>query len=438
MSNFKSFGFSTFSFLNCLCGFLKTAALLAFFVFLGACSPKKNDSSSAKDALTKVEYIEATEDVVNTSSEILGRVRPFKIAQIRPQVSGIILERLFTEGSYVEEGQQLYQIDPARYKVAYNMASGQLAKAKANLASASSLVRRYKSLVDQKAVSNQEYDDSKAKLNEIKANISIASAEVESAEINLKYTKVLAPISGYIGKSEVTKGALVSALQDKSLSTIRTLDPVYIDLSQSVSEAMDWKAYIGNMVGRSKEPVSVVFKVEGGQKLYPEKGKLETAEFSVNEDSGSLSLRAIVANPNTDLLPGMFVKAYIENTTPQKKILVPQLAISRSESGEARVWLINENNEVNSVRVETGPMRGKDWIIESGLKAGMKVAVDNFYNLKPNMKVEPILKKQAEETQNEKLNNDENTKNSLKIKADSKKTEQPKKSTGEAVDKTDV
>jgi len=410
-----------------LSNFLKYTVIFTSFLFLvlAACSPKNTDSSSKKDDLIKVEYIEALESEVNTSSEILGRVRPFKIAEIRPQVSGIILERLFAEGSYVEEGQQLYQIDPARYKVAYDMASGQLAKAKANLASASSLVRRYKSLVNQKAVSSQEYDDSRAKLNEIKANISIAKAEVESAKINLKYTKVLAPISGYIGKSEVTKGALVSALQDKSLSTIRTLDPVYIDLSQSVSEAMDWKAYIGSVVGKSKEPVSVVFKVEGGQRLYPEKGKLETAEFSVNEDSGSLSLRAVVANPNTNLLPGMFVKAYIENTTPQKKILVPQLAISRSESGEARVWLINENNEVSSVRVETGPMRGKDWIVESGLKAGARVAVDNFYNLKPNMKVEPIQKK-AERAS--KQNSDK--------KADLKKIAPRSKKSSEAQDKS--
>jgi len=325
---------------------IATSCLIVPFLMLCQCSSEPGPSSKAADEeAIKVSWAEVDRKSISVSEALVGRVRPHKIAEIRPQVDGIIQDRLFKEGAYVEEGEQLYQIDPARYEAAFKAAKGRLARARSSYKATQSLVRRYKTLVKQNAISQQELDDTLAKFGEIQASMQIAQAEVQQAEINLKYTKVLAPISGYIGKSEVTKGALVSSQQSQKLATIRSLDPVYVDISQPLKEVLSWREQSDgafDLKSKKTDGLTVSIKIEGSD---------------VNEESGSIDLRAVVPNPDLVLLPGMFVNAYIEELGKTKKLLVPQRAITRKANGQAWVWVIDKKNRVSEKRVQTGGLR---------------------------------------------------------------------------------
>lgn len=369
--------------------------MMVFLLIISSCAKKKEETPKAKqkqEAPTEVNILKVGEQEISVSSELFGRVQPTNVAEIRPQVNGIILERSFKEGSYVKEGDQLYLIDPARYKVALEMARGGLEQAKAKIYSTKSLMSRYKKLIKQNAISKQEYDNAKAALQEAEANLQIAKAEVENAKINLEYTKVLSPISGYIGKSNVTKGALVTANQPTTLAIVRSLDPVYVDLSLPSSEALQLRKRLGQYLVKDQEGegLTVTIKIDQSNENYPYKGKIAARELAVDEQSGAVGIRAVVPNPDLILLPGMFVHAFVDQLGFGNKIVVPQAAVVRDKNGDAHVWLLTKNKTVERKRIETGAMHEKNWIVESGLTPGQSIVIDDLAKLNSGMPVSPL------------------------------------------------
>ncbi|MBF0447818.1 MAG: efflux RND transporter periplasmic adaptor subunit [Magnetococcales bacterium] len=320
---------------------------------------------------------------VRTLEEAPGRTVAYQIAEIRPQVSGIVTERLFTEGALVKEGQQLYQIDPAAFRASHARAQADLKKAQANLSSVEAKNRRYSELVKIDAVSRQQYDDTQASLAQALAEIAIAEATVAQARISLDYTKVHAPISGQIGKSRVTKGALVTANQAQTLSTITQLDPIYVDLSLASDSLMRLRQQVGTL-----EQVPVQLYFETNTAPYPHKGQLLFHEMAVDESTGMVSLRARFPNPDTLLLPGQFVHAQLELVHPNS-LLIPQKASQRQADGTLSVWLLDEQNKAQSTTIKTTRAVGDAWLVTDGLKAGDRLISEGTINLKPGATVQP-------------------------------------------------
>lgn len=316
-----------------------------------------------------------------------GRTTAFKIAEIRPQVNGIITERLFEEGSMVEEGQQLYQIDPAPYKAAYNSALATLKKAKANVKSVEAKAVRYAELVIIEAVSKQEYDDIVAALDQAHADVAIGEAAVSSAKINLDYTKVYAPISGRIGKSTVTQGALVTAGQTQALATVTQLDPIYVDMTQSSKELLGLRD-MNALNAEQKTPVKLSLDATG--EGYPHIGELQFSEVAVDETTGTVKLRATFPNPEQILLPGLFVKASVKKETMDNALLVPQRAAMRGPDGTLMVWVIAADGIVNPRPVQTVRAVDDQWLLSEGLQSGDVIAMDNFQKMQPGMTVTPV------------------------------------------------
>ncbi len=366
--------------------------LIIFLILHISCdqqAQKQQSEGRPPEQSLEVEFVKAVSREVPVTTELPGRVAAFKSAEIRPQVSGIIQKRLFKQGSEVQKGQQLYQIDPERYEAALSRAKANLKSAKATLKNRSSLAKRYRKLVGQNAISRQELDDAVAGLGEAKAQVSLFKAEVRNAEIDLKYTKVYAPISGFIGKTAFTEGALVTLNQARPLAVIRQLDPVYVDLSQPSSEMLGLRNRFGGYEN-GKDSISVSLILNELKEEYPHKGQLEARELSVNESSGTVELRAVFPNPNRALLPGMFVRASVENIGKSMVTLVPQKAVTRDRSGQAYVWTIDQNNNLNKQAVRTSSMFEKFWMVRDGLKGGERVVVNNFFKLRPNIKVKAI------------------------------------------------
>lgn len=320
-----------------------------------------------------------------------GRVQAFKTAEIRPQVSGIIQSRLFKEGSFVKKGQQLYQIDPARYEVAYQSANASLQSSEAELELALALRNRFQSLLETNAVSPQEFDTVVARVSQSKAAIAVSRAEMKAAKINLNYTKVYAPISGYIGSSTVTEGALVTAQQQAFLAIIRQLDQVYVDLSQSVSDAKIIQHSLLNNRNRNGEDkkFEVTLQFGNNDSVYPLKGSLYASDLAVDESTGTVRIRALFPNPNGALLPGMYVRASIEKMETQKIIMVPQKAISLEADGTKSVWIVDSNNVAKIRKVSTKTTYKNNWVINSGLEVGDNVIVKGAMSLQKGAKVVP-------------------------------------------------
>lgn len=324
------------------------------------------------------------EDVI-TQEELPGRLTAYKVAEIRPQVSGIITERLFEEGSYVEEGQQLYLIDPAPYKAAYDSALADIQKAQANVKSITAKNRRYEELVKIDAVSKQEYEDIQANLSQAQADIAIAKAAAAQAKINLDYTKVYAPISGRIGKSNVTKGALVTAQQAQVLATITQLDPIYVDMTQSSNDLMRLRQNVSDY-----ENIPVKLFLGEDQTPYSHEGKLQFHEVTVERTTGSVQLRALFPNPENTLLPGLFVRAKLDVHIPSA-LLVPQHAATRQPDGSLSVWTVDgEGNAAPATITVSGATDGK-WIVSSGLKAGDAIVTEGLMALHPGAKINPVF-----------------------------------------------
>ncbi|AHE50256.1 acrA product [Aeromonas hydrophila 4AK4] len=323
-------------------------------------------------------------------SELTGRTAPLRVAEVRPQVNGIILKRLFTEGSDVKAGQLLYQIDPAVYQAAVASAKANLAKAQANEQSARLKAQRYAELVKVKAISRQEYDDADAAWKQQVAEIGAAKATLQSANINLAYTKITAPISGRIGKSAVTEGALVTAQQADSLTSIQQLDPMYVDVRQSTADLLRLKRQVaaGKLVQDESKGAKVRFQLEDGSS-YSEEGSLQFSDVTVDETTGMVTLRVLVPNPHDLLLPGMFMRATLQEGERPQGLLVPQTAVTRTPKGGATVMVVTADNKVELREVQLSRVVGDSWVVESGLKAGEKVIVAGLQKVKPGALVAP-------------------------------------------------
>ncbi len=320
---------------------------------------------------------------LSITTELPGRTSAFRVAEVRPQVSGIILKRNFVEGSDIEAGQSLYQIDPATYQAAYDSAKGDASKAEAATAIAHLTVKRYVPLLGTKYISQQDYDQAVATARQADADVMAAKAAVESARINLAYTKVTSPITGRIGKSSVTEGALVTNGQAEAMATVQQLDPIYVDVTQSSSDFMRLKQ---ESLQQGEGAKSVQLLMENGQP-YALKGSLQFSDVTVDESTGSITLRALFPNPQHTLLPGMFVRARIDEGVNPSAMLVPQQGVTRTPRGDATVLLVNDKNQVEIRNVVAAQAVGDQWLVTSGLKAGEKVIVSGLQKVHPGVTV---------------------------------------------------
>ena len=329
--------------------------------------------------------LEPRREVYTTA--LAGRIASFQVAEVRPQVGGILQQRLFTEGADVKAGQALYQIDPATYEAALDSAQAALMKAEANVTPARLKAERFRELLAIKAVSKQEYDDAQAAFKQAEADVAVNRAAVKTARINLEYTKVRSPISGRIGKSAFTPGALVTANQAQALTSVRQLDPVYVDITQSSQDLLRLRAQFTNGELRSAaEEAPVRLKLENGA-MYPHEGRLQFTDVSVDESTGMVSLRALFPNPEHILLPGMYVRAVIAEGVDENALLVPQRALRRDPKGQASVLLEDVVGKVDVRLVDVGRTVGDSWQVLSGLKPGDRVIVEGGQNVRPGMSV---------------------------------------------------
>lgn len=365
------------------------AAIGVMGLSLSACDSQKAAPPAA--GVPEVGVVTLATSDVPLQVDLPGRTSAFRKAEVRPQVSGIIQKRLFEEGAEIKEGTPLYQIDPATYEAAHNSAKAELARAEANLAAAVAKESRYKNLVGIKAISQQDYDDAFASLGQSKAAVAAAKAAVETARINLKYTKVLAPISGVISKSSVTEGALVNAGQSDVLASILQLDPIYVDVSQSAEEILKLRRSILKGDIANPEAAKVRLILDDGS-VYEHEGRLQFAEVGVNESTGSVTLRAQFPNPDRLLLPGMFVRTQLEEGTYNNALLAPQRSISRDRTGKATAMVINKEGIVEIRQLTTGRAVGDQWLVLDGLAAGDQVIVEGLQKVKPGApaKVAPV------------------------------------------------
>ncbi|MCO1571047.1 efflux RND transporter periplasmic adaptor subunit [Enterobacter hormaechei] len=361
-----------------LSGFIVCAALLT------GCDGQENPQQHAQAPQVSVHIVKSAPLAVK--KELPGRTDAYRVAEVRPQVSGIILHRNFTEGSDVKAGESLYQIDPATYQAAYDNAKGELVKAQAAANIAHLTVKRYVPLVGTQYVSKQEYDQAVATAQQADASVVAAKAGVESARINLAYTKVTSPINGRIGKSSVTEGALVTNGQSTALATVQQLDPIYVDVTQSSSDFMRLKQQTSLQKGDTS---SVELLMENGQP-YPLKGTLQFSDVTVDESTGSITLRALFPNPQHMLLPGMFVRARIDEGTQPDAILVPQQGVTRTPRGDATVLVVNDKNQVESRTVVAPQAIGDRWLITEGLKNGDRVIISGLQKVRPGVTVVAI------------------------------------------------
>jgi membrane fusion protein, multidrug efflux system len=373
--------------------------LLPSLLWLAGCD-QQHGGGAPSGQPPQVGYIVIHLQPVSRTIELPGRTTAVMTADVRPQVNGIILSRLFTEGSEVKKGQQLYQIDPATYQATYDSAVATLTRNQAALMTANAKESRYKSLAAQKAVSSQDYDDALAAQKEAEADIATARASIEQAQINLKYTKVLAPISGNIGRSTVTPGALVTANQTTAMATVTQLDPIYVDMNQPVTMLLRLKRETDSgEIETSGGAAKVTLKLEDGSS-YPIAGKLQFAEVTVDEGTGTVLLRAEFPNPRHILLPGMFVHGDLVEGVNRNGILVPQQAVSRNTHGDAIVMTLGDGNKVVPRTIKANMTYGENWIVTDGLKAGDRVIVDGLQNIRPNMVVQPVAESAAAADEN--------------------------------------
>ncbi|MCJ0876399.1 efflux RND transporter periplasmic adaptor subunit [Stutzerimonas stutzeri] len=347
-------------------------SILAVAVFLAGCQEEAAPPAQQKPTVGVV-TLQAEPFAVTT--DLPGRTRAYRIAEVRPQVNGIIQKRLFTEGSEVKAGQQLYQIDAAVYEAT-------LKSAQASLASSKSLADRYAELVKDQAVSKQAYDEARA------ASLQ-AEAELERARIDLRYTKVLAPISGRIGRSAVTEGALVSNGQAQELATIQQLDPIYVDVTQPARDLLALRRDLaeGRLQKAGENAAKVTLKLEDGSD-YGHEGKLEFSEVAVDPGTGSVTLRAVFPNPDKVLLPGMFVHAQLVAGLKSEAILVPQQGVTRNTKGEPTAMVVNAENKVELRPIKTERAVGNRWLVGEGLQPGDRVITEGLQFIQPGVEVD--------------------------------------------------
>ena len=356
---------------------------------MAACqsSDSQDAQQNTQQAAPKVDVVNLIPQTVTIKTELPARTVAFRQAEVRPQVNGIIQNRLFEEGADVKAGQQLYQIDEAPFQAALQMAKAELARARANIQSTKARAERFKGLIDNKAISQQDYDDAQAAYLQAQAEVSVAQANIQTAEINLRYTKVNAPIDGRIGRSTMTEGALVTAQQESPLTTITQTDPIYVDISQASKEVLRLRRQLLSGRISEEDTVQVKLTLEDGS-TYQHQGELQFSEVNVNEDTGSLVMRAKFPNPDGLLLPGMYVKTEINEGTMPDAILVPHKAVMFSREGTASVMLVNDENIVEQRPIEVRQSIDHNWLVSDGLSGGEKVVVEGLQKIAVDSAVE--------------------------------------------------
>jgi len=365
------------------------AALLVVFLLTG-CDREQQAQSSRP--VPEVATVTVKPQKVVLTTELPGRTSAFRVAEIRPQVSGLIQKRLFMEGSDVKAGQALYQIDPAPFQAALNNARAALCRSEANLPSIRSRAERYKELLVDKAVSRQDYDDAAAALTHVEADIQYWKATVETASINLGYTKVTAPISGRIGKSNITEGAIVTAYQPVPMATIQQLDPIYVDVPQATTELLRLKHRLQdgdlNHGGNNHNKVRLI--LEDGA-TYPLEGTLQFSDVTVDPTTGSVILRIVFPNPEDVLLPGMFVRAVIKEGVNEHGILIPQQGVSRAHEGKPSSLIVDTAGKVVQRMLTLDRAIGDKWLVSAGIAPGDRLIVEGMQRVRPGATVKAVL-----------------------------------------------
>jgi membrane fusion protein (multidrug efflux system) len=358
-------------------------------LLLAGCKPG-SDPPAVHAAPPQVGVVTIHAQPVILSSELPGRTTAYRIAEVRPQVNGLILSRLFTEGDDVTAGQQLYQIDPSPYQASLDSARAAVQKARASVTSARLTVARDRSLVQAFAVSKQDLDNDVATLQQDEADVASALASVETANINLAYTKVYSPISGRSGRSSVTEGALVTADQTTSLVTITQLDPIYVDVTQPVTTLLRLKRELrsGLIKSAGADQAEVHLILEDGTE-YAEAGRLQFSEVNVDQDTGSVTLRAVFPNPDELLLPGMFVRERIEEGVSAHGLLVPQQAVTHDPQGRPTALIVDKDNKVENRILVADRAIGTSWLVTKGIADGDRVIVEGVLRVAPGMVVTP-------------------------------------------------
>ena len=357
-------------------------------VLLAACGPKQ---SAPPQQTPEVGVVTVQPTAVPVVTELPGRTSAFLVAQVRARVDGIVLRREFTEGGEVKAGQRLYKIDPAPYIATLNNAKATLAKAQANLVSTTAQANRYKVLVAANAVSKQDYDNAVAAEGQAAADVAAGKAAVDTAQINLGYTDVTSPVSGQIGVSQVTPGAYVQASAATLMATVQQLDPVYVDLTQSSLDGLKLRREVqeGRLKTTGPNAAKVSLILEDGR-TYSEKGKLQFTDVTVDQSTGSVTVRALFKNADKVLLPGMFVRARIEEGVNDNALVVPQVGITHDQKGQPTALVVGDDNKVVLRQLVTSGTYGSNWVVESGLKPGDRVIVQGTDKAKPGMQVKTV------------------------------------------------
>jgi len=372
--------------------FILTLFLAA--TFFTACKDTKTHFFSPTPA---VEVLKINPQRIVLTSELPGRTVSYRVAGITPRVNGLILKRYFREGAYVQAGSVLYLIDPAPFKAALDNARAALQQAEANHTALKLNADRLKELLPDKAVSRQEYDNALSSVKQAEAQILALKAQIKTAKINLSYTKITAPISGRIGRSAVTEGAVVSAYQTTPLSTIQQMNPIYVDVPRSTSELLHLKKMLrsGAIKNRVRGIRQVGLLLDDGSE-YRYKGDLQFTDVTVDESTGSVILRIVFPNPKGDLLPNMFVRAIVKEGASSNAILIPQLAVSRDTKGNAYTFLVNKENKIIQQPLQLERSIGDKWLVTSGLKSGDKVVISGIQRIRPGVTVKVMNEKKTD------------------------------------------
>ena len=363
------------------------AAVVAAGLLMAGCGPH----GSRQMGPPEVSVVTMKPERMVLTTELPGRTAAYRVAEIRPQVNGLILKRAFKEGSDIKAGDLLYQIEPALYQAAYNQAKAAVAIAEANLPALRLREKRFKKLVASHALGQQDYDDALAALLRMEAQLELSQAALAGAKINLSYTPIKAPISGRIGRSSVTEGALVTAYQPVPLATIQQMDPIYVDVPQSTTELLQLKRRLadGRLThdGASQNKVRLI--LEGGT-VHPREGTLEFRDITVDPTTGSVILRVVVPNPDGALLPGMFVRAVLREGVKEEAILVPQPGVSRNQKGDPFALVVDETGKVEMRMLTLDRAIGDRWLVSSGLNPGDRVIVEGIQKVRPGASVKVV------------------------------------------------
>ncbi|MBI6548758.1 efflux RND transporter periplasmic adaptor subunit [Xenorhabdus lircayensis] len=370
---------------------LATLLVLSGSFILSGCNDNKNaQQGAAGQQAPEVGIVTLKAEPLTVITELPGRTSAYRVAEVRPQVGGIVLKRNYKEGSDIVAGESLYQIDPATYQAEYSKAKANLARSQANENVSHLTVERYQSLLGTQYVSKQEFDKANSDYAQAKADVQSSKAALESARINLAYTKVTSPISGRAGKSTVTEGALVSAGQPTALTTVQQLDPIYVDITQSSDDYLRFKNEIAKgTVQKESNKTKVRLITDTGQE-YSQGGYLEFSDVTVDETTGSITMRAVFPNPNEELLPGMFVRTKLEEGVRQNAILIPQQAVTRTPRGQATTLIADKDNKVELRNINAAQAIGNKWLVTEGLKAGDRVIITGLQKIAPGITVQPV------------------------------------------------